>query len=183
MQSATEQRLMEVILFMGKRIKANLYTETKIIWNGYEHLAVRNDDGTLFSQGHYKTHILPADLPEWYVYGRYYRNFGYLSAKGVRHLHYHPNFITNHFPKDDILFISYSEKIILNEDVLKIAGYDERICGSEIIAFVIAAEKYSEYDVSEIKEAIKNKSQWLKEHFPDDYEREVGCQPLFQESV
>ena len=57
---------------MGKRIKANLYTETKIIWNGYEHLAVRNDDGTLFSQGHYKTRILPADLPEWYVYGRYY---------------------------------------------------------------------------------------------------------------
>ena len=79
---------MEVILFMSKRITANLYTETRIIWNGYEHLAVRNDDGTLFSQGHYKTHILPADLPEWYVYGRYYRNFGYLSAKGVRHLHY-----------------------------------------------------------------------------------------------
>lgn len=94
-----------------------------------------------------------------------------------------PEFFTNHFLKDDFLFISYSEKIILNEDVLKIAGYDERICGPEIIAFVIAAEKYSEYDVSEIKATIKNKSQWLKEHFPDDYVREVGWQPLFQESV
>lgn len=54
---------------------------------------------------------------------------------------------------------------------------------SKIIAFLIAAEKYSKYDISEIKAAIKNKSQWLEEHFPDDYEREVGNNPLFQNSV
>lgn len=168
---------------MGKRITANLYTESKIIWNGYEHLTMRNDDGTLFSHGHYKTHICPVDLPEWYVYGRYYRNFGYLSAKGVRNLYYHPNLFANHFLKDDFLFISYREKIIPNMDLLKVSGYDERVCGREIITFLIAAEKYSKYDISEIKAAIKNKSQWLKEHFPDDHEREVGNNPLFQNSV
>ena len=164
---------MEVILFMGKRIKANLYTETKIIWNGYEHLAVRNDDGTLFSQGHYKTHILPADLPEWYVYGRYYRNFGYLSAKGVRHLHYHPNFITNHFLKDDFLFISYNTLISENPEANSIidmyTGYDERIYGNEILDFLKAAKRHSAYDISGIAQQIQDKADWLPQAFPDEF--------------
>ena len=166
---------------MRNRITANFYTETKIIWNGSEHLDVRNDEGTLFSQGHYKTKILPADLPEWYVHGRYYRNFGFLSAKDVKDLYYRPTFFTNHFLKDGLLFISYGEKIVPNQDVLKITGYDERICGCEIIVFLKATEKYSDYEISEIKVEIENKRQWLEKHFPDDYEHEIGCKSLFQD--
>ena len=37
------------------------------------------------------TKIKAKDLPEWYVHGRFYKRFGYLSSKGVVDLHYIPN--------------------------------------------------------------------------------------------
>ena len=48
---------------------------------------IQNDDFTLFS-GHHKTRIKEEDLPEWYVFGRYYKLWGFLSTKGITDLRY-----------------------------------------------------------------------------------------------
>lgn len=73
--------------------------------------------------------------------GRYYKQFECLCSRGVRDLYYRPDFYSNRFLKDDFLFISYHQKIILHQELLKIAGADEHVCGREIIAFLNAAEK------------------------------------------
>ena len=82
--------------------------------------------------------------------------------------------------KDDFLFISYDKPIVHeNNNLTSYSGYDERIYGGIIIEFLKAAEKYSGYDISEIKAQIEDKRLWLKAHYPDDYKHQVpGDKPL-----
>ena len=165
---------------MKKRINANLYTETRIIWK--EHTMIGNADGTLFSNRHYKTKILPSDLPEWFVEGSYYKNQGYLSSKGVKYLLYDPNLHTNHMFKDDFLYISYDRPITTidgERSVFKFEGFDEYIWGWNIVNFLKAAEQYSSYDIKGIKEQIKKKRQWFKATFPEFYDLECSTSSIF----
>ena len=167
---------------MKKRITANLYTKTKIIWQNKEHIMICNDDGTLFSNRRYKTKILPSDLPEWFVEGHYYKNHGYLSAKGVKYLMYKPNLLFNHMFKDDLLYISYDKPIIpvTGEDHWpRFEGFDEYIWGWDIVSFLKAAEKYSSYDISGIKVQIEEKRKWFESTHPDFYRLECGEQDIF----
>ena len=73
-----------------------------------------NEDGALFSGG-YRTKIYPSGLPEWYIRGQYYRQFGYLSTKGIVDLVYVPLMDPHHFLRGDVLLISYHEKIQFNQ--------------------------------------------------------------------
>lgn len=57
------------------RFRNNLYTLETVVFRNHRHQYIQNEDGTLFS-GQHKTKILPQDLPEWYVYGRFYKRFG-----------------------------------------------------------------------------------------------------------
>ena len=82
------------------RIRRNLYFIEKYIVQDHQHCRVKNDDNTLFS-GNQKTKILAQDLPEWFVYGRFYKRFGYMSTKGITDLLYVPSKVSNHFLKDD----------------------------------------------------------------------------------
>ena len=170
---------------MNKRITANLYTETKTIWKNREHVIIRNDDGALFSQGQYKTKIFPSDLPEWFIEGNYFRHRGYLSAAGVKHLLYDPNLFTNHMFKDDFLYISYDKPIVplsperRPQSVFKFGGFDEYIWGWNIVSFLKAAEKHSNYDITDIKMQIEKKRQWFENTYPDFYRLECGTQDVF----
>ena len=150
---------------MGKKIRANLYLNSKIMYKPLR--AVSDSQGYLYSDGRYPTKILPSDLPEWFVYGYLYKRHGYISAKGVKHLLYVPNYaFDNHLHKDDILFISYKTSIEPYETEigrLWYKGYDYLICGSIIVDFVDAAERFSDYDVSEIQWEIKRKRAWYYE--------------------
>ena len=92
------------------RFKSNLYTVERRVWRNHKLCWIQNDDFTLFS-GHHKTKIKEEDLPEWYVFGRYYKLWGFLSTKGITDLRYIPNLWINHFLKDDCLLISYGGKI------------------------------------------------------------------------
>ena len=159
---------------MPNKIAANLYTETKTLLHDHGCVTIRGEGGNLFSQGRYKTKILPSNLPEWYVRGRYYKHFGYLSAKGVQHLYYRPNLFTNHMFEDDFLFISYNREIVPNEDILQITGGDEYNYGWNIVDFLKMVEKYLACDISSIKAEIEQKRLWFKEHFPEDYTCEIG---------
>lgn len=111
-------------------------------------------------------------MPEWYVYGRYYKCFGYLSAKGVVDLKYMPSKYSNHFLKDDFLFISYDAPIVENPEgnsLDSFTGYDERIYGNEILDFVKAVKQYSDYDTAGIVQQIQDKANWLQQGYPDEF--------------
>lgn len=145
---------------------------------------VESSEGYLLASGKnrsYKTKIRPCDLPEWYVYGYFYKKHGYMSAKGVKYLAYRPQKHWNHMFKDDFLFVSYNKPITHTDDtVMSFEGYDESIFGRVIIDFLLAAEKYSGYDITEIKKQIEDKRLWLKATFPDAYQAEVGRdEPFF----
>ena len=171
---------------MPRRL-ARLYTQSKTNWRTGHFKTIYGKDETLFSGGIYPTKIKADDLPEWYVWGRYYKHWGYLSAKGVKCLVYEPCKFSNHMFKDDFLYISYDAPIIPNPDRqanwFKYAGFDEYIYGSVIVSFLRAAEKYSGYDITEIKAQIEDKRLWFKEHYPEDYALEVsGDKPYFDAS-
>ena len=140
----------------------------------HAHYKKTDPDGYLLSQGRYRTKIRPEDLPEWYVYGYFYKRHGYLSAKGIKYLVYRPQKHWNHMLKDDFLFISYDLPITHTDYSLdSFKGYDELIYGGIIIQFLLAAEKYSGYDISGIKAQIEDKRLWFKENYPEDYKHEV----------
>lgn len=68
-----------------------------------------NSEGFLYSGGKYPTKIKPEDLPCWFVYGYIYKSVGYISARGVKHLVYVPNYrVEKQLFKHDNLFISYN---------------------------------------------------------------------------
>ncbi len=158
---------------MKKRIIRKLYTLENYVFRNGKIYWMENDDGTLFYE-RYKTKILPEDLPEWYVYGRYYKRFGYLSTKGIKDMVYIPNLWINHFLRDDFLLISYSGKIkIINDNARsffeKYDGYDYQIHGSEILNILKGAKIYSNYDIEPIIEQIKEKKKILQEKHPEEF--------------
>lgn len=158
---------------MSNRFKNTLYTlEDYKLVDGHIR-CVTNDDGTLFS-GRYRTKIKPEDLPEWYLYGRYYKRFGYMSAKGITDMVYIPNLTFNHFLKDDCLLIAYGGKIVEDKPeersrLNRYSGYDRRIWGSEIITMLIGARKYSGFDLKPFIEEIRKKKEWLQQAHPHEF--------------
>ena len=128
------------------RYKNTLYTIERRVWRNHELHLIQNEDFTLFS-GHHRTKILEEDLPEWYVFGRYYKMWGFLSTKGITDLKYIPNLWINHFLKDDCLLISYGGRIeekANSSDFDKYSGVDERVWGNEILHILKGAEKFSQ---------------------------------------
>lgn len=135
-----------------KKINQSFYSIQKIVNINHSFQYIKDENGYLFSGGIYPTKIKPDDLPEWYVYGRYYKCFGYMSAKGIADLKYIPNLWVNHFLKDDLLLVSYHDPIKeiepSNSFLERYDGYDERIFGNEILYFLKAVQKYSDIDIT-----------------------------------
>ena len=149
-----------------KRAKAPLYMRSPIGRRFQE--SNPDPEGHLLAYGRYRTKIFPEDLPEWYVEGYMYKRHGFMSAKGVKHLFYRPNYVFNHLYKDDTLFVSYDKEIIPTEtdDGFKwYEGYDYCLSGSVILDFVDAAEKYSRLDVRTIREELAKKKVWYHETY------------------
>lgn len=151
---------------------ANYYSEYYYKYDREQDCFIRctDPDGYLFSRGRYRTKIRAEDLPEWYVYGYLYKLHGYMSAKGVKYMVYCPNKHTNHMFKDDFLYISYDRPIVPDESRWeRYSGFDEYVFGGVILDFLLAAEKYSGYDISGIKAQIEEKRQWFKATYPEFY--------------
>lgn len=130
----------------------------------------RNPKGYLYAYGHYRTKIFPSELPEWYVYGYMFKTHGFMSAKGVKYIIYDPNYtVDNHLYKYDKLFISYDEPIrpIVSQNGYEwYEGYKFVLGGPTMVDFVDAAEKYSNYDVTDIRKEMERKKAWYYEHNP-----------------
>jgi len=153
-----------------KQISATLYLESRISKINHQLIVEDSPDGYLFSHGRYPTKILPEDLPEWFIYGYLYKRHGYISAKGVKHLIYSPNyFVDNHLYKDDLLAISYDKVIKPTKSARGFSwfsGYDHIISGALIVRFVEATKKHSGYNVDEIQKELTKKSEWYYELNP-----------------
>ena len=135
-----------------KRFNSHLYFAEKIVWRDHQRWYIKPEDGTLYS-GCYPTKIKPEDLPDWYVFGRYYKRWGYMSTKGIADLLYRPSKYSNHFLKDDCLYVSYNEKISENPDINdweRYVGWDERVWGVEIID--ILKKQYPDLSIEDILE-------------------------------
>lgn len=122
----------------------------------------------LLAYGIYRTKIRECDLPDWYISGYMYKAHGYMSAKGVKHLVYKPNYLFNHLYKDDVLFISYDREITPVTTELGwdwYDGYDELLSGPVIVEFTKAVGEYSHIDVTDILAEMKKKEEWYRENY------------------
>ena len=166
---------------MGKKINSKLYTFSRIKYTRgvglhYEEL----EDNCLYANLRYPTKITPKDLPEWFVKGRYYKNHGFISAKGVVDLVYKPNLWINHMFRDDSLYISYNKPIrevereSFGRIVKEYEDYDYVIDGTDAIDFIAAVKKYSDFDTSNIEAAIIEKAAYYIDKFPDEHESKEG---------
>jgi hypothetical protein len=137
-------------------------------------IAESDPQGFLFSEGKYRTKILPEDLPKWYISGYLYKRYGFISAKGVKHLLYVPNYaFDNHLYKDDSLFISFDTEIeAYQSEELRMPwykGHDYVIGGVLIVEFIEAAEKYFGYDVNDIRHELDRKKVWYDDKNKKSY--------------
>ena len=120
--------------------------------------------------------IKKEDLPEDYIRimsRTHWYLWGHLKTSGIVDMKYEMRKI-NHLFKDDYLHISYHEplrKEQITRGYWDYVNYDVCICGSDIIPVLLAAEKYSGYDLTEIKKQIEEKRVWYKENCYDDYYR------------
>ena len=162
---------------MTKRINSPIYTQGK--YGKHCREILDRDNEYLYSKGIYPTKIKKEDLPEDYIEvcsRTLWYMTGYLKTSGIVDMKYEMQKI-NHLFKDDYLYISYHEPLQKKEvwrGYFSFADYDAAICGNSIIPVVLAAEKYSGYDISEIREQIETKRVWYKENCYDDYFREFG---------
>ena len=143
---------------------------------------VADDGRTLLSHGRYRTKFTVEDIPEWYCKLRRRGEYEYVRAKGVKHLLYKPNLFHNHMFKDDFLYISYDRPIRPRENAFRFTTFyiaDNLLWGWNIVSFLKAADKYSDLDITGIKEEIEQKRVWFQKTYPDDYAREVGDRDIF----
>lgn len=170
---------------MSKKINSVLYTSTCVKYNREKHCHYLDEleDGKLYSHSLfnyqcYPTNIKAEDLPEWFVYGRYYSNFGYLSAKGVKYLKFKPNMWINHLIRDDMLYVSYYKPIVEVESKLfrnskDVEGYDIVFSGWDVITFLDAVKKYSpRCDTSEVERLLIEKAKAYKVNHPEEHDCE-----------
>lgn len=160
---------------MKKRFKQKYYSIEKIVFQPHIHYET-DPNGYLFADRTWKTKIKPEDLPPWFVYGRFYKCFGYMTTKGITDMVYIPSRFSNHFLKDDCLMIAYGGKIKeLPYDgdhysrLDRYEGWDERVWGGEILSMIRGARKYSNYDISDLVKQLEDKVVYMRENFPDQF--------------
>ena len=155
-----------------KRITSPYYTFEKI---GIDYFGRNTNlpNECLYSKGMYATKITESDLPEWYVDGIIYKRYGFLSTKGVKQMVYKPRYM-NHLYRDDCLYVSFADEPVIEMDKHGYyEGYDLVVSGHMILRFIEAAKKYSNYDISELETALKEKEKWYAEKYPEWYKEGI----------
>lgn len=143
---------------------AAYYIDGKVKYNKKDGFYYYQDkENYLFSQGIYKTKIKEEDLPNYYIKIWLYPRYVYISLKNIKDIYYKPNFHFNHWIKDDSLYISYKDKLNIDERG-SCDNWDVVIWGSEIDHFVNELEKdnYNKIKIQEIKDLMNKKNKWFK---------------------
>lgn len=146
----------------------------------YAYSSNPDEDGYLIAirgNRYYKTKMKPSDLPEWYcdVYRCWWDRY-MIKTNDVVDLKY--TWVKeNHFMKDSLLRISYCGKILeenpteykIGEKKVKsvfneYTNVDSIVFGNDIFKCLAYIEKYSDFDLSSIKEEFVKQCNWLKEN-------------------
>lgn len=154
-------------------MKMKLFTVHDIVYDRTKHsLSYRsNDDGSVFglsANGFRKTKVLEERLkgnPD-YVHGRFYKRWGYLNVKDIKHVKYapihHPH---NHVFRDDALLVSYDKPIVRDEAhgyLIDGYVYDIAVFGNEILSVLLALRDRFDWNIDEVKEEMWQKCLTLK---------------------
>lgn len=142
----------------------NYYVDGKIKHNKKDGFYYYQDNNKyLFAQGIYRTKIKEEDLSDDYIKIWLYPRHLYLSLKNIKDVYYKPNFHTNHYRKDDSLYISYKNKLNINKDG-HCNNYDVVIYGPEIDHFINELEKYKYKleTINKIKYLMDKKDKWYR---------------------
>lgn len=175
-----------------KKINATWYSYENIRFNHKKRCleSVRLPDNCLWSNRKYKTRITAKDLPESFIYGRFYKTWGYIDTAGIVDVYYKPNLFVNHFLKDDCLVISYTGKIKKIQKKYGGITYDEfenedhRIYGNEIIDILKGAREYSNFNIKPFIKKIKDKLKHLKETHSEEFkDHDPDIDKLFSEPI
>ena len=160
-----------------KKFNSFLYTKGKFGRDFRETLDTNAE--FLYSHGRYPTKIREEDLPDDYVKilsRSIWYMIGYLKASGVKDVRYDPRKV-NHLFKDDYLLISYDKPIVevmTQWGTTAFEDFDVAICGNSIVPIVLAIEKYSDADTTDVRKKIQEKVLWYKENCAEEYERFFG---------
>lgn len=154
-----------------RRINSKWYSYEK---KPYDYMTEngRLPHGCLFAQAQYPTLITADDLPPSFVYGRFYKRWGYLDTSGIVDMLYIPNLWINHFLKDDRLIISYCGKIKkIEKDKWgdEFENEDYSIFGNEIIDVLKGARDYSGININPFINQIKEKLKILRQKHPEEF--------------
>lgn len=146
----------------------------KTKWYSYEkkpYDCINHQSVFLYSKARYPTKKTANDLPPSFIYGRYYKRWGYLDTADIVDMLYVPNLWINHFLKDDRLVISYTGKIkkVNNDGWTDYENEDFSVWGFEIIEILKGAKKYSGIDIKPFVKQIKEKLKVLKQKHPEEF--------------
>ena len=159
------------------KINNNYYSECKHSHRGGLCNTIYGKNRTLFASGVYPCDVKASDLPEWYIFGRFHKVYGYLNSKDVKDLIYKPNMMDQEAFKYDFLYISYKGKMTpITDKKLGFVSYgeDHVISGIEILLFMQGVKKFSSYDCNDVLAKMYAKLLWLKCNYPDVYESRLG---------
>ena len=171
----------------NKQINSTWYSYDKFDIRDHKLVNCRLPNNCLWSKSKYKTTITAKDLPLSFIYGRYYKRWGYIDTANVKDILYIPNKFTNHFLKDDCLLIAYDGKIEKSSDDCGIDFYrneSHRIYGSEIINILKGVREFSHIDISIQISQLKDKVLWLKNNYPNYFSEytpdidKIFCGPI-----
>lgn len=127
----------------------------------------------------YKTKKTVDDLPEYYCdVKRYLGNYDVVNSKDVKDLQY--EWVKeNHFMKDSVLRVSFTDKITCDyikyhidnktytSNLKEYKNVDICIFGYDILKYLSYVNKFSDYNISEIKSNFIKHCEWLKENEPE----------------
>ena len=161
------------VSLLTKTPKGKLYLSTKRIYDRHTGFHLEsNKDGFLFANGRV-SQFRKEDIPEYFVFGRYWKQHGWLSAKGVKYLEYtHPTVeFLNHAMRDDSLFVSFDKPIWYNSQYSMYEDYFAVVSGWDIVSYLKAVEKYSpSVDTEEIRHRIQGRLYQYRACWPDEHE-------------
>lgn len=157
---------------INKKIMANWYTKGKLNRRNWQ--IDEDENGYLYSEGRNLTKLkkedLTADYIEFHSRTIWYMD-GYVKTSGVKDLFFEYR-KDNHLFKNDYLYISYDRKIEKIKDEHgeeEIRYFDFIICGGDIIKILFAIEENSNIDTTNVRNKIKEKFEWWKDKYNDDY--------------
>ena len=151
------------ILVVKMKKYAEYYHDGKIKCNRDGLYYHTDDNHYLFSYGIYRTKIKEEDLPDYYVKLWLYPRQVYLSLKNIKDIYYRPSFFTNHWRKDDLLYISYNDLLDIRDNGYA-DKYDVIVYGPELDHFIEKLKEYG-YDNNKLQEIallMQKKDKWYK---------------------